>query len=647
MSAVDGLIVAAYLVATLAIALVLRRRAAQSVDSYYLSNKKMPWYLLCLSDASGMFDISGTMWLTTLLFVYGLKSIWLPWLWPVFNQVFLMSYLAIWLRRSNVRSGAEWILFRFGENRGSHLSHLSVVLFAVICVIGFLVYAFTGIGKFLTLFIPWQIVGPALGLHLDPALVPHLYAIVFTSLVAIYVVLGGMPGIVWTDVLQFTLMAAAAVFVAVMAMNLVTPDQLAAATPRGWMSPGFGWNLGLDWSAINPGVQAKIASDGYGLFGPLFMMMIFSGILKSAAGPAPSYDMQRILATRRPRDAAKLTGFVSIVLMPIRYLMITGFTVLSLVYASRNGFLSHQGIDLEDVLPAAIRTFAPAGVRGLIITGLLAAFMGTFSASLNAAPLYLVNDIYRRHFRPDASQKRLVTLSYLVSIAIVLISIGIGLFVSSINAALQWIVSGLWGGYTISNVLKWYWWRFNGYGFFWGMIAGIACSLSFPFLFGPLLPGAGSLLPLYLFPLIILVSGCAAILASLQTRPTDIEVLKTFYRQVRPWGLWKPVRMALEGEGQAVPANRDFARNCFNILVGTFVQVTVVTIPIFLVIKNFPGLVVSLLLFSAGALTLFKTWYLPLRDWPEGAVVPDEPVPGSSDLADGRGVLGSAATAAR
>lgn len=96
--------------------------------------------MLSLSNASGMFDISGTMWMVYLLFVYGLKSIWIPWLWPVFNQIFLMVYLSIWLRRSGVMTGAEWITFRFGTGRGAQLAHLIVVLFAIFNVIGFLAY---------------------------------------------------------------------------------------------------------------------------------------------------------------------------------------------------------------------------------------------------------------------------------------------------------------------------------------------------------------------------------------------------------------------------------------------------------------------------------------------------------------------------
>jgi Na+/proline symporter len=623
----DGAIVVGYLIATLIIALRLRRRAAQSIDSYYLANKTMPWYLLCLSDASGMFDISGTMWLATLLFVYGLKSIWLPWLWPVFNQIFLMAFLAIWLRRSGVRSGAEWILFRFGDNRGSRLSHLSVVIFALICVIGFLVYAFAGIGKFIELFLPWSTVAPFLPVAIDPVFAPHIYAVVFTALVTLYVVLGGMPGIVWTDVLQFSIMSVAAVFIAILAMTLVTPAQLAAATPHGWMDPFFGWQLGLDWRPIQPQVQAKIASDGYQLFTPFFMMMIFSGILKSSAGPAPSYDMQRILATRSPRDAAKLTGFVSVVLMPIRYLMIAGFTALALVYIDRLNLVSGSTVDYEKILPAAIQAFAPSGVRGLIVTGLLAAFMATFASSLNAAPLYVVNDVYRRYVNPEASQRTLVRMSYVVSTLVVVVSVAIGLMVESINAALQWIVSGLWGGYTVSNAIKWYWWRFNGQGYFWGMVAGIACALSFPFIFAPVFPHLGPLLPLYLFPLTISVSAIAAIAASLSTAPTDMAVLKTFYAQVRPWGFWGPVHDALLAERPDLVRNRNFKRDAFNILVGTILQTALVAAPIFLVFRNGTGLAGAAAIILAGVLILRQTWYRKLSDWPDDQAEPGVPAP--------------------
>lgn len=157
--AVNIAIILAYFLTVILIGLWVSRRGAKDLDSYFLGSKSLPWYLLGISDASGMFDISGTMWMVYILFVYGLKSIWLPFLWPVFNQIFLMMFLSGWLRRSNVLTGAEWIQTRFGRDTGASLAHLSVVFFALVNVIGMLAYAFKGIGKFAVVMLPWRFNG--------------------------------------------------------------------------------------------------------------------------------------------------------------------------------------------------------------------------------------------------------------------------------------------------------------------------------------------------------------------------------------------------------------------------------------------------------------------------------------------------------
>ena len=142
LQAIDIAIILLYLSTTVVIGLILKKRAQQSKESYLLGGNKLPWYMLGLSNASGMFDISGTVWLVTILFVYGLKSVWLPWLWPVFNQIFLMVFLSMWLRRSNVTTGAEWIRTRFGDKQGTKQSHIVVVIFALIMGLGYLAYGF-------------------------------------------------------------------------------------------------------------------------------------------------------------------------------------------------------------------------------------------------------------------------------------------------------------------------------------------------------------------------------------------------------------------------------------------------------------------------------------------------------------------------
>src|SRR5437763_3861929 len=155
--AIDIAIIVAYLVLSVLIGYWVSHRATRDMKAYFLGGNVLPWYVLGISNASGMFDIAGTMWLVSILFVYGLKSVWIPWLWPVFNQIFLMVYLSKWLRRSNVMTGAEWIKTRFGDGRGARLSHIIVVIYALVSVTGFLTYAFKGIGKFAIDFLPWHL----------------------------------------------------------------------------------------------------------------------------------------------------------------------------------------------------------------------------------------------------------------------------------------------------------------------------------------------------------------------------------------------------------------------------------------------------------------------------------------------------------
>src|SRR5947208_5169081 len=124
LSYIDITIIVLYLLTTVFIGFWFSKKARQTKESYMLGGKSLPWYLLGLRDASDMFDISGTMWMVSLCFVYGLKSIWIPWLWPVFNQVFNMMFLAKWLRRSNANTGAEWLATRFGaKGKGVQGSH--------------------------------------------------------------------------------------------------------------------------------------------------------------------------------------------------------------------------------------------------------------------------------------------------------------------------------------------------------------------------------------------------------------------------------------------------------------------------------------------------------------------------------------------
>jgi Na+/proline symporter len=605
LTGLDLSIIVVYLISVTAIGFAMRRRAAMSVESYLLGGKDIPWYMLGLSNASGMFDISGTMWLVTIGFVYGLKSIWLPWLWPTFNQIFLMVFLSAWLRRSNVTTGAQWIETRFGTGTGARLSHTVVVIFALIGGLGFLAYGFVGLGKFVEIFLPWEVVQPYLGISIAPEFVPHLYGIVFTLVAVAYTILGGMRSIVLADVLQFTIMTISAIVVAVIAMTALAHTPL--VVPDGWMSPWFGWELDLDWTGIITEVNQKIAGDQFGLFTIFFMMMVFKGILVSAAGPAPNYDMQKILATRSPREGALMSGFVSLVLSPSRYLMITGFVVLGLLFYNQLDLISGGQLDFEQILPSAINEFVPAGFTGLLLAGLAAAFVSTFSGTLNAAQAYVVNDLYHKYIDPKASQRRTVIVNYASGLLIVVVSIVLGFYAKNVNNMLQWIVSALWGAYLSSNVLKWYWWRFNGHGYFWGMAAGIVPALVAPTIWP-------EILPLYYFPHLMGISLVGCILGTYLTKPTDRETLKTFYRTVRPWGFWGPIRREVEAEDSNFERNKNFKRDMVNIVVGVVWQTALVILPIYFVLMRWTPVAISAIVVVVTMIFLKKNWYDKLED---------------------------------
>lgn len=601
--ALDVAIILAYLLGTVFVGYWVSHYASRDMAAYFLGGNKLPWYVLGLSNASGMFDISGSMLLVYWMFVYGLKSVWIPWLWPTFNQVFLMVYLSAWLRRSNVMTGAEWIKTRFGTGRGAQLSHLIVVIYAFISIIGFFTYGFKGIGKFAATFLPW---------HLSP----NQYALILIGITAIYVIKGGMISVVITEVVQFCVLSIASFAVGIIAMRRVAPEVLRRVVPSGWDNVFFGWHLNLDWSALIPAANARIARDGYGLFGFFIMMLFFKGMLVSAAGPAPNYDMQRVLSAKDPREASMMSAWVNVVLTFPRYFLASGLAVLAAAFFSDSIRAMGTKMDFELVLPYALARFVPVGLLGFLISGLLAAFMANFAATVNAAPPYFVNDIYKRYIRPDAPPKTYVRLSYLSSFAVVLIGVLIGWKVTSVNSVVVWIVSGLWGGYTASNVLKWYWWRFNGYGYFWGMVAGIASALALPALVEKA-PLVQRLLATYsinmdvsiVFPLVLVLSLAGCFAGTLLTKPEDDEVLKDFYRRVRPWGLWGPVYRKVLAEDPGFRRNKDFMRDMFNIAVGIIWQVSLVVLPMYVVIREFQRAAITLVMIVATSAILKFSWY--------------------------------------
>jgi Na+/proline symporter len=249
---------------------------------------------------------------------------------------------------------------------------------------------------------------------------------------------------------------------------------------------------------------------------------------------------------------------------------------------------------------------------GLVLTGLLGAFMGTFSGTLNAAQAYLVNDVYLKYINPGASNRKVILMNYLAGIIVVIIGVVLGLFVKDVNTVLQWIVSGLYGGYVAANMLKWHWWRFNASGFFWGMLAGIVPAIALAILksFGVL---AG--LDLYYWPILFFLSLAGSVVGSYAAPPTDEATLKAFYKVVRPWGFWKPVHAKVVKEDPSFTGNKNFRKNLFNIVLGMIGQLCLTILPMYIILWLQWPLLITVVLLLVIMLILKRTWWDRLSEY--------------------------------
>ena len=221
-----------------------------------------------------------------------------------------------------------------------------MVLYALVSVVGFLSYAFRGIGDFVVPYLPWDATFSfTLPGATEPTIVAaaNVYATVILLVSGLYCVVGGMYSVVLNDLIQFTLIVVAALVIAGIAMARTTPDQIMAAVPAGWDQLFPGWRLDYDWASCGlPALDARInapvaqGGDGWALFGFFVGMLFLKGVAVSMAGPTPNYAIQHVLSTRSPREAALENLVMCVASLLPRFLLIGGITVVGLVFFQRD-----------------------------------------------------------------------------------------------------------------------------------------------------------------------------------------------------------------------------------------------------------------------------------------------------------------------
>ncbi|MFQ6606473.1 MAG: sodium:solute symporter family protein [Fidelibacterota bacterium] len=586
MELIDYVIVGVYLSSIVIVGLLLQRRASKGIESYFLGNRNLPWWVLGASGMASNTDVAGTMINTAFIYALGTKGFFIEIRGGVtLIMAFLMIFMGKWNRRAQVMTLAEWMHFRFGKGREGDLARIISALAAIIMTIAMITYFAVGAGKF---------VGEFLGIN------PRLAALLMIVLAMIYTVASGLYGVVWTDVFQGVLIFCTIIFLCILAfIKVQLPEEFLVSVPL--LNGGFQTikTSMAEWARIFPPATMEMPGEyaKYNLFGIAIMFYLFKVTLEGSSGTG-GYMIQRYFAARNDREAGLLSLFWTF-LLSFRWPLIASFAMLGVYYGVTTGRVI---ADPELVLPVVISTYVPTGVKGLLVAGLMAAAMSTFDSTVNAGAAYWVKDLYQTYLNPKASEKSLMRHSRIASIVIVLLALLLSYTITNINDIWGWITMGIGSGLFIPQLLRWYWWRFNGYGFAIGTVAGMVAAI-LTRAFGP------ANIPEYLSFLI--ASGCSllgCILGTYLTPATDKGVLEHFYKVTRPFGFWGSIRRSVKPD-ELRAIQKENRRDIVSTFFAVPWQVVLFLTGMMIVMKQWQHLTTLLIVLGLLSLGLYQFWY--------------------------------------
>ncbi len=589
MHGVDYAIVTVYLTTIVLIGLYLQRKAARGIESYFLGNRNMPWWALASSGMSSNLDISGTMIIAALIYALGVKGFYIEIRGGVtLIMAFLMIYMGKWNRRSGAMTLAEWMELRFGKGTQGQVARLIAAIASIVMTIAMVTYFALGGGKFLDSF---------LGLQNYFGLPSEFWAAAILIAVAmIYTVASGLYGVVWTDVFQGFLIFGAILYMASKAFAITLPEEFSISLPL--FDGGFErYTTTLkEWTSVLPSTKLDIDALSqysiYNLFGIAVMFYILKVVLEGAGGTG-NYMLQRYFAAKNDREAGLLSAFW-VFLLSFRWIFIGAIAVIGVSLGTKVS-------DPELVLPAVVETL-PIGIKGFLVAGLMAAGMSTFDSTVNAGAAYWVKDIYQLYINPKASPKRLMLHSYMASILIVIIGLGLMLVFKNINAVWGWITMSIGSGMLIPMLLRWYWSRMNGWGFAIGIFSGMIAAI----IFKALAPEGTT--EYAMFAVATLSSLAGTILGTIFTSPVDDKTLTVFYNKTRPFGTWSKFKNQLS-QKDAMAIDSENKRDIFSTFVAVPWQVIFFLFMISVMFKNWLSVIVLGILLIILTTILYFSWF--------------------------------------
>jgi SSS family solute:Na+ symporter len=520
---IDWAIIIGFFSISLFIGIWVSKRAGSSSSEFFLSGRNMPWWLLGVSMVATTFSTDTPNLVTDIVRNNGVSGNWVWWAFLITGLLTVFVYAKLW-RKSNVKTDIEFYEFRYGGKPASFLRKFRAlylgILFNVITMSSVTLAAIK-IGGIMLGLEPWQTVVSA-----------GLVTVAFSTL-------GGFRGVLYTDLLLFVVAMAGSIGAAYYLVNLPEVGGMTALLNHENVS---------DKLSILPDLSNTDAMITL-LIIPLAVQW-WSSWYPGAEPGGGGYIAQRMLASKDENHAIGATFFFNIMhyaLRPWPWILVAlaSLVVFPDLASIKEAFPNITDDKLgHDLAYSAMLVKLPAGLIGLVLASLIAAYMSTISTQLNWGSSYLVYDFYQNQINPNASEKRLVAVGRFCTIGLMILSAMLALLLQSALQIFD-ILLTFGAGTGLIFILRWFWWRINAWSEISAMfVSGILSILLKMTSLGDFLFGEEmGIFPHWAeYPFVVLVTSAVWIMVTYLTPAEDKSVLLSFYQKIQPGGPgWKKV----------------------------------------------------------------------------------------------------------
>ena len=512
---------------SLSIGVVVSKKSGKDITEFFLSGRKMPWWLLGISMVATTFSADTPNLVTDIVRTNGVAGNWVWWAFLLTGMLTVFIYAKLW-RRSKVLTDLEFYELRYSGKgaaflRGFRAFYLgavfNILIMASVCLAGI------------------KIGGALLGLS------PVETLLISCGITVIYSSIGGLRGIIITDFFQFIL-AMLATFWA--AYEIVSLPQIQGLT-----------NL-LNHPDVIPKLSLIPDIADRDLFIAVFIIPLavqWWAVWYPGAEPGGGgYIAQRMLSAKDEKNAIWATllfNFMHYAVRPWPWILIALASIVvypnieSLQQAFPNTIVGN------DLAYPAMISFLPSGLLGLLVASLIAAFMSTISTHLNWGSSYLVHDFYRRFYVKDKSEKHYVFMGRVFTVLLMIVSAFFALYLNNSLQAFG-IILQIGAGTGLIFILRWFWYRINVYSELTAMIVSFLVALGFEFAF----PNNFSVEEKLIIG--VTITTICWLVVTLITPPSNIETLQNFYKKIQPGGPgWKKIIDISESDGIKIVGKKE------------------------------------------------------------------------------------------